>query len=180
MQQSLGMNKSGLFWTFIRWVWLFRNIIAIVGLLFAIGFLVFSETLEQRRFMIEQFSEAQQRVSAAEAVLKGAGDSAFQQPSKSGVSIPPEAVTAVGDAARSLRSILLSTPAPTASIQRTRTLYASRLADVLGAVNLYESDGERTIEVLRSLKALEGAAVAYSEAARAFQTSTWTSFWAAV
>lgn len=176
------MDKTGLLWTIGRTLWALRNLITIVTLLTTVLYLMFSETLEQRRYMLDKFSEAQNRIAAAEGVLKTAGDFAFKNPSKSGASIPTEVTEALESAVRNLRMTLLSAPAPTNSIQRTRTIYASELADVLGAINLYEpgGDGEHTNNVLRALVALEKPATAYKKAATRFQTSVWASLWAAL
>ncbi|MDO6455612.1 hypothetical protein Q4494_00855 [Celeribacter halophilus] len=182
MQQSLRMiNWAGFLGTVLRFVWTIRNIVAIFLLLCTVAYLMFSETLEQRRFMLTKFSEAQQSISVAEGKLKAAGDLAFRVPSKTGASIAPEAIVALETATRDLRTTLVAAPAPTTSIERSRAVYASTLADVLGSINLYEpgGDGERTNDVLFSLVSLEDPAKAYKKAATDYQTSVWKSFWAA-
>ncbi|WP_170428129.1 hypothetical protein [Ruegeria arenilitoris] len=181
MQQSVGMDKLGPVVTVVRFVWAIRNIIAIVSLLCTVGYLLFSETLEQRRYMLSQFAKVQADVTEAEGHLKLAGDLAFREPSRTGASIPVAIAAQLEEAVRALRSELLSAPAPTSRIEKTRTAYAAALVDVLGAINLYEpgGDGEKTIAVLTSLHALETPATAYKQAARKYQTSVWNSFWAA-
>jgi hypothetical protein len=177
----MGMSKTGPFWTFVRFVWAFRNIIAIVSLLLTVFYLMFSETLEQRRFMLSEFSEAYQNVSVAEGELKTTGDRVFREPSRSGAPVPAEAAAALENAVRDLRSALVAAPAPTGEIEQTRAAYAAELSDVLGAINLFEldGDGEGTIRLLGALDAVERPALAYGEAVNDFQTSVWTSFWAA-
>ncbi|MEE2633100.1 MAG: hypothetical protein VX940_02230 [Pseudomonadota bacterium] len=182
MQQSLRMNnRAGCFWTVVRFVWTLRNIISIVLLLSTVLYLMFSETLEQRRFMLAEFSKAQNSISAAEGELKAAGDLTFRMPSKTGASIATETIVALENATRALRATLIAAPAPTTPIEESRAVYASALADVLGSINLYEpgGDGERTNAVLFSLASLEDPANAYKRAATAYQTSVWKSFWAA-
>lgn len=182
MQQLLRMNKSGPLWSVVRLVLAFRSIIAIVLLLLTVVYLMFSETLEQRRYMLTEFSASQREIALAEGILKDVGDTAFNVPSTTGGAIHLEDASALADAARELRSVLLAAPAPTSAIEGARAAYATVLADVLGAVNLYspDDDGESTIRILHALEAIERPAVGYADAARSYQTSVWVSFWAAL
>lgn len=179
MQQSMGMDKAGPFWTFVRFVVAIRHILLIVSLGATVAFLLASETLEQRRTMLADFGKAQIELAKLEAEFGKAGGAAFTGPSQDESSITVPDAVALQDAARALRSGLLSAPAPNVKVDLARQRYAGELADLLGTLNLFEPGADGTIAVLTALEAIEGPAALYHDAAEQYQTSVWTSFWAA-
>ncbi|WP_354545959.1 hypothetical protein [Roseovarius sp. MBR-78] len=175
----MGMNKPGLFWTVVRFVVAIRHIILIVSLGATVLYLLASETLEQRRYMLEQFDKSQAALAKLEAEFGRAGSAVFAGPSKTGRSMTESEAKALQDAARSLRAGLLSAPAPNGDIEQTRQRYAGALSDLLGKLNLFETGEDGTIAVLTALEAVELPAAQYHVVAEQYQTSAWTSFWAA-
>ncbi|GAA6198701.1 hypothetical protein NBRC116598_41460 [Pseudophaeobacter arcticus] len=179
MQQSMEMNKLGPLWTFYRFVVAIRHIILIVSLGATVIYLLASETLEQRRYMLAEFGKAQAALAKPEAKFGKAGEVIFAGPSQDGRSISGTSAAALQEAARVLRAELLSAPAPNRDIELARHQYAGALADLLGKLNLFEPGADGTISVLTALEAVEAPAAAYHAAAEQYQTSVWTSFWAA-
>jgi hypothetical protein len=138
-----------------------------------------SEMVEHRRVMLKDFTSAVSSIGVAEAAFREAGELAFQGPSRTGSSVTPEQVRSLGEAALALRSALLKSIAPNGAIQETRDAYVLSLTDLQGRLNLFGPGVEGTEAVLEGLVLVQPYADAYHEAATDFQTSVWTSFWAA-
>lgn len=180
MHQS---TMNSLFLRILWGIWSIRkaiiHVIAIVSMLTTILYLMYGETLEQRRVMLEQFTKDQVAVSRAEASFKDAGDAAFKGPSQNGRSITDADARLLTQATRSLRSALLSSTTPNGAIQKARIEYTDSLATLQGKLNLFTPGSNGTIAVLRALNAVEKPAADYHDAARSYQNSVWVSFWAA-
>lgn len=179
MQQSLGINRLGPVWTFFRFVWTIRNVVSIVLLLCTVLYLLFSETLTQRRLMLEQFGQAQSELAKKETAFASAGAAVFAGPSQDGRSVTPEQAEALAVAGRALRAELMSSYAPNQRIEQAKYAYARAVADVLGKLNLFVPGGDGTVSVLTALNELEGPAASYHSAAKSYQSSVWVSFIAA-
>ena len=180
MQQSQMMSKIGPVRTFVQFVWALRRIVAVILLALTLIYLLFSETLEQRRFMLGEFSKAQEEISALEAAVKKQGDAVFREPSRSGRSVSSLHAENLYRSAQALHSALLAMSPPNRTIEATRNEYARSVAKLLGTINLFEEGEEGTISVLQALVEIEIPAANFREAAEKYQNSVWVSFWAAL
>jgi hypothetical protein len=179
MQALATMTRFGPVWTFVRFVWAIKGLISIVLLIGTFVGYMTSEMIEHRRAMLKDFSSALASIGTAEATFREAGELAFRGPSRTGESITLAQVRALEEAALALRSALLKSMTPNGAIQQARDAYVRSLTDLQGRLNLFAPGVEGTEAVLEGLVLVQPSADAYHEAATEFQTSVWTSFWAA-
>jgi hypothetical protein len=183
MQASATMTRFGPLGTIVRFIWATKNLISIVlliGALFGtfVGYMT-SEMIEQRRTMVTDFKKAMAPIGVAEAVFREAGELAFKGPSRSGESVTAEQARSLEKAAIALRAALTNAVSPNGAIENTRNDYTKSLDSLLGRLNLFAPGEEGTEAVLKGLVLVQPSADAFNEAANDFQTSVWTSFWAA-
>lgn len=174
MQQS-ATTGSGInfIWNLLQLFWTFRRVISIIAMAMTVMYLLFGELLEQRRFMLQEFATAHQRVVEAEAKLKIAGDAVFRGPSRDGRSITYEGAEALYKSVQTLRSLLAGLTAPTYDIETATKSYLERLTTLQGKLNLFEEGKDGTTSVLEALEELEGPSAEFHSQAEGYQTSTW-------
>ncbi len=179
MQQSSPMSKLGPVWTVFQFLWNIRKIVTIILLVLTLVYLFFAETLQQRRFMLTQFSEAQAVITDLEAEMKRLGDEAFSGPSRDGRSITSIQAHELYAGVQDLRSELATLAPPNAALEIARNSYVNSLTVLLGRLNLFEEGEDSTVSILRALEGIEVPAANYREAAKRYQNSVWRNFWAA-
>lgn len=179
MQQSSTMNKQGPVWTILLFLWNIRKIVSIILMAITLVYLFFSETLEQRRFMLVEFGEEHSLVTMNEAALKILGDEVFRGPSQDGRPITSEQASGLYSGIQRLHSNLATLSPPNQAVEDARDRYARSLTKVLGALNLFEEEADGTSSVLKALQAIEIPAAKYRNAVKRYQNSVWRSFWAA-
>ena len=179
MQTFATMNRLGPVWTFVRFIWAIKGLISIVLLIGTFLGYMTSEMIEHRRSMLKEFSTAVSSIGVAEAEFRKSGESAFRGPSRTGESVTFEQVRSLEETVLALRSALLKSMTPNGAIQQARDAYVRSLTDLQGRLNLFTPGVEGTEAVLEGLVLVQPSADAYHEAATEFQTSVWTSFWAA-
>ena len=179
MQQSATMNKLGPLWTIALFFWNIRKVVSIILLVLTLVYLFFNETLEQRRFMLTEFSETQKTITKHEIALKIIGDTVFSGPSRDGRSITTEHATQLYVGVQSLRSQLSALSPPNDDIEKTKDHYVRSLANLQGRINLFDEGEEGTNDVLEAMVGIEVPATNYGIAVKKYQNSVWRSFWAA-
>lgn len=179
MQASATMTRLGPVLTFVRFIWAVKGLISIVLLIGMFVGYITSEMIEHRRTMLKDFNSALSTIGAAEATFREAGELAFKGPSRIGESVTVEQVRSLEEAVLGLRAALLESLTPNGAIEQARDAYVRSLTDLQGRLNLFTPGVEGTEAVLEGLVLVQPPADAYHEAATSFQTSVWTSFWAA-
>lgn len=179
MQAFATMARIGPFWTFVRFIWAFKSLISIVLLIGTFLGYMTSEMIEHRRTMLKEFNTALETVGDAEAVFRESGEIAFKGPSRTGESVTAEQARSLAEAVLALRDALLETLTPNGAIEQTRDTYVRSLTELQGRLNLFAPGVKGTEAVLEGLVLVQPSADAFHEAATDFQTSVWTSFWAA-
>jgi|GEM_PF-2564882 len=179
MQALVTMVSRGAILTIIRSIWAFKGMISILLLIGSILGYIGAEMIEHRRVMLTEFNTSLAAINTTEDRFRKAGELAFAGPSQAGNSMTIEQVVHLEEVVRALRDALLGSLAPNSVIEETRAAYVSSLTDLQGRLNLFSPGVEGTEAVLEGLILVQPPADAYHEAANNFQTSVWTSFWAA-
>lgn len=179
MQSSTTMSRFGLVGKIFQGLLAVKGLISIALLIGSLLGFMMSELIDQRRTMRDDFNESLERITAAEAGFRAAGDLTYQAVARTRSFVSVENVQNLAPEVLNLRNTLLSSVVPNGRIETARDAYVERLNALQGQLNLFVPSVDGTESVLESLILVQTPADDFHAAANDFKNSIWPSFWAA-